>query len=63
MTALRDLCQALGFKITLRTNPSAQVRGSPKLVVFGRKDPPTLEFSFLGFSHITGGKHIYKSSL
>lgn len=24
VTALRDLCQALGFKVTLRTNPSAQ---------------------------------------
>lgn len=55
MTALRDLCQALGFKITLRTNPSAQVRGSPKLVVFGRKDPSTLEFSFLGFSILQAG--------
>lgn len=42
MTALRDLCQALGFKVTLRTNPSAQVGGSPKLVVLGRKGTPGL---------------------
>lgn len=26
--ALRDLCQALGFETTLRTDPTAQVRGS-----------------------------------
>lgn len=42
MAALRDLCQALGFKVTLRTNPSAQVGGSPKLVVLGRKGTPAL---------------------
>lgn len=42
VAALRDLCQALGFKVTLRTNPSAQVGGSPKLVVLGRKGTPAL---------------------
>lgn len=42
MAALRDLCQALGFKVSLRTNPSAQVGGSPKLVVLGRKGTPAL---------------------
>lgn len=28
--ALGGLCQALGFETTLRTDPTAQVRGSPE---------------------------------
>jgi hypothetical protein len=39
VAALRNLCQALGFKATLRINPSAQIGGSPKLVVLEGRVP------------------------
>jgi hypothetical protein len=38
VAALGDLCQALGFKVTLRMDPTAQVKGrSGPLVILRKK--------------------------
>lgn len=57
--ALGGLCQTLGFETTLRTDPTAQVRGSPEpLEVLQRKGTlqPDPGDSLLGLLPIVGRK-------